>query len=159
MEEARITSQRLEAELEKKQLEAQDGWAAAAQLQQCFTNLHNVLRSSSDEGELTDEPSELATLVNSGIVSLKDEYEKLQIANARNKEMINELSSNAWCDLDREKRDSSVVVLFVFTEQLADIEREQQAKRGTEASKSSSTTSEIGYLKDEISILTLQLRQ
>lgn len=95
MEEARITSQRLEAELEKKQLEAQDGWAAAAQLQQCFTNLHNVLRSSSDEGELVDEPSELATLVNSGIVSLKDEYEKLQIANARNKEMINELSSNA----------------------------------------------------------------
>lgn len=157
LEETRCKCQRLELEVEKRQLEAQDGWAAAAQLQQYFTNLHNLLKSPTDEEtEVADEPSELAKLVSSGIVSLKDEYQKLQVANAKNKEIILQLSSKlSFMDIEMGR----ILNAYYFPEQLADYEKEQQTRRFNEASESSSQASEISYLKDEIAILTLQLKQ
>lgn len=93
MEETRAKCRVLETEVEKRQLEAQDGWSAAAQLQQYFRNLHNVLRGSTEqEDDNSGEPSELAELVRSSIVSLKTEYQELREANAKNKEIISLLN-------------------------------------------------------------------
>lgn len=93
LEEARAKCRSLESEVDKRQLEAQDGWSAAAQLQQYFRNLHNVLRGSTEEeDDSTGEPSELAELVRSSIVSLKNEYQELREANAKNKEIISLLT-------------------------------------------------------------------
>ncbi len=79
--------------MERRQLEAQDGWSAAAQLQQYFRNLHNVLRGSAEqEDEEVGEPSELAELVRSSVVSLKNEYQELREANAKNKDIISLLT-------------------------------------------------------------------
>ena len=83
--------------MERRQLEAQDGWSAAAQLQQYFRNLHNVLRGSTEEeDEEIGEPSELAELVRSSIVSLKNEYQELREANAKNKDIISILTRKKY---------------------------------------------------------------
>ena len=98
LDETRAKCRQLESEVEKRQLEAQDGWSAAAQLQQHFRNLHNALRSTSsnpdDDEELEGDPSEVAKLVRSSIVALKDEFTDLQTAQKKNEEIISQLTSN-----------------------------------------------------------------
>lgn len=93
LEETRAKCRVLESEVERRQLEAQDGWSAAAHLQQYFRNLHNILKGSSEQDEeFTDEPSALAELVRSSIVSLNNEYQELRETNAKNKDLISLLT-------------------------------------------------------------------
>ena len=93
LEEMRLKCRALESEVERRQLEAQDGWSTAAQLQQYFRNLHNVLRGSTEqEDDCVGEPSELAELVRNSVASLKNEYQELRDANSKNKEIISMLT-------------------------------------------------------------------
>jgi len=86
----------LEQEVERCQLEAQDGWAAAAQLQQYLRNLHNLLIDSKILASVDDdasgaEPSEVAESIRISIVSLKDECHQLQTNNSKNQDAISQL--------------------------------------------------------------------
>ena len=112
LEETRAKCRQLESEVEKRQLEAQDGWAAAAQLQQHFRNLHNVLKDAVTEEEDDGEPSEVAQLIQSSIVALKAEYKELQVAHANNSVVIAQLTSNIVIEF---LLDYSVYIfLFIF---------------------------------------------
>ncbi|EFX86435.1 hypothetical protein DAPPUDRAFT_97909, partial [Daphnia pulex] len=137
LEETRAKCRVLESEVERRQLEAQDGWSTAAHLQQYFRNLHNVLKGSSEqEEESTDEPSELAELVRSSIVSLNNEYQELREANAKNKDLIS-----------------------LLTLRLSNYEKEEKANRVGETTTQRGSTSELEYLRDEVAILTIQLKE
>ncbi|XP_046441110.1 sarcolemmal membrane-associated protein-like isoform X2 [Daphnia pulex] len=137
LEETRAKCRVLESEVERRQLEAQDGWSTAAHLQQYFRNLHNVLKGSSEqEEESADEPSELAELVRSSIVSLNNEYQELREANAKNKDLIS-----------------------LLTLRLSNYEKEEKANRVSETTAHRGSTSELEYLRDEVAILTIQLKE
>lgn len=89
-------NRQLEQEVERRQLEAQDGWAAAAQLQQYLRNLHNLLIDSkalapADGDACGAEPSELAESIRTSIVSLRDECHQLETANSKNQNSISQL--------------------------------------------------------------------
>lgn len=93
LEETRAKCRQLELEVEKRQLEAQDGWAIAAQLQQHFKNLRGVLKDAAVDDEDDSEPSEVSQLIRSSIIALKEEYKELQAAHIRNTEVIAQLTS------------------------------------------------------------------
>ena len=102
LEESRHKCQQLESEVDRRQLEAQDGWAAAARLQQHFQNLQNILKDpklGEQEGEDEDEdldggePTELAGRISAKIVLLKNDYEDLVIINAKQNECNSQLFS------------------------------------------------------------------
>ncbi|KAK4002328.1 hypothetical protein OUZ56_004163 [Daphnia magna] len=135
LEETRAKCRVLESEVERRQLEAQDGWSAAAHLQQYFRNLHNILKGSSEQDEeFTDEPSALAELVRTSIVSLNNEYQELRETNAKNKDLIS-----------------------LLTLRLSNYEKEEQRAQHTANQKG--LTSEMEYLRDEVAILTIQLKE
>ncbi|XP_059350770.1 sarcolemmal membrane-associated protein-like isoform X3 [Daphnia carinata] len=135
LEETRAKCRVLESEVERRQLEAQDGWSAAAHLQQYFRNLHNILKGSSEQDEeFTDEPSALAELVRTSIVSLNNEYQELREANAKNKDLIS-----------------------LLTLRLSNYEKEE--KRAQHTANQKGLTSEMEYLRDEVAILTIQLKE
>ncbi|KAI9561754.1 hypothetical protein GHT06_012715 [Daphnia sinensis] len=135
LEETRAKCRVLESEVERRQLEAQDGWSAAAHLQQYFRNLHNILKGSSEQDEeSTDEPSALAELVRTSIVSLNNEYQELRETIAKNKDLIS-----------------------LLTLRLSNYEKEEQRAQHTANQKG--LTSEMEYLRDEVAILTIQLKE
>ena len=93
----------LEQEVERCQLEAQDGWTAAAQLQQYLRNLHNLLidsktKASVDGDACGAEPSELAESIRTNIVSLKDECHQLKAVNSKNQDTVSQLLSMVSID-------------------------------------------------------------
>lgn len=153
----RLKCRALESEVERRQLEAQDGWSTAAQLQQYFRNLHNVLRGSTEqEDDCVGEPSELAELVRNSVASLKNEYQELRDANSKNKEIISMLTrklTSAW----KNKQFHITKILF-YLERLDNYEKEEKPGRISE-SVSKNPTTEMEYLRDEIAVLTLQLKE
>jgi hypothetical protein len=159
LEETRAKCRVLESEVERRQLEAQDGWSTAAHLQQYFRNLHNVLKGSSEqEEESTDEPSELAELVRSSIVSLNNEYQELREANAKNKDLISLLTCKQGICLSL-----FYVKYFMcnndISVRLSNYEKEEKANRVSETTAQRGSTSELEYLRDEVAILTIQLKE
>lgn len=144
--------------MERRQLEAQDGWSAAAQLQQYFRNLHNVLRGSAEqEDEEVGEPSELAELVRSSVVSLKNEYQELREANAKNKDIIS-LLTRKQNQFVYGSSSFSLCFSILSPVRLSNYEKEEKSGRGNETTGRVST-SEMEYLRDEISVLTIQLKE
>ncbi len=107
LEEARHSSKVLELEVERRQSEAQDGWAAAARLQQYFRNLHNILKDTKltdedadndeeDDGDVEEdsgEPSALAGKINAKVELIKNCYEDLLAINVKQDENSLQLSS------------------------------------------------------------------
>jgi len=106
LEEARHSSKVLELEVERRQSEAQDGWAAAARLQQYFRNLHNILKDTKltdedadndeeDDGDVEEdsgEPSALAGKINAKVELIKNCYEDLLAINVKQDENSLQLS-------------------------------------------------------------------
>ena len=123
LDEERQKNRKLEEEVERRQMEAQDGWAAAAQLQQYFRKLHNLLVKESLKTSLPSssspsspspaspssvpldggdddaaaaaaaEPCELAETIRMNVLNLKDECNRLLAANTKHQEVITQLSS------------------------------------------------------------------
>jgi len=97
LEETRTQCRQLELEAERRQLEAQDGWAAAAQLKQHFRDFYQQLNESVDSDvDDVDEPTELSLVIRSNLQSLKNEYRDLEEANTKNKELIIHLTGKIF---------------------------------------------------------------
>lgn len=98
LEETRAQCRQLQLEAERRQLEAQDGWAAAAQLKQhlrdFFLQLKDSIEGTDSDVEDLDEPSELSLAIRSNLQSLKNEYRELEETNTKNKELITQLTGN-----------------------------------------------------------------
>lgn len=99
LDESREKCRQLEDEADKRVSEAQDGWALAAQLQQYFRNLNNLLVNAQsdadiavDDGDDDEEPSQLAVKINGRIASLRKDYNSCQSVNKNNNETIEQLT-------------------------------------------------------------------
>lgn len=147
LEETRAQCRQLELESERRQLEAQDGWAAAAQLKQHLRDFYQQLNESADsDAEDVDEPTELSLAIRSNLQSLKNEYRDLEEANTKNKELIIQLTGNFSSCL----RIATILIDLVILERLSEIDQH---------SRPPASPGEIEYLKNEIAVLTIQLTE
>ena len=144
-------------------MEAQDGWAAAARLQQYFRNLHNVLKDSKlaedddddDDNEVDDsgEASELAGNISAKILLIKNDYEDLLAINAKQSDNNRQLASKLHCvQSDRPAIDGNL-----SAERLEYYEHELKLRKAP--TPVPDQTPQIECLQREVDALNQQLRE